>query len=134
MRQRPARNRSLKSQPGMFWLAAVAVWCLVFNGASDALILVKAKSPENLANFSVFLCHSGPQSEPAAGNEAPATGQCCLLCQATQMATGAALPQHFTHPTASAEPVRHAISPGIQLRGQAAWHKRARAPPVALAA
>lgn len=129
MWHRPDSNRVVKRPLGMAWWAAVAIWCLVFNTASDALVLVKLRSPQRLASFSVFLCHSGSESDPAADGEAPATGQCCLLCQAAQMATGAAPPQHFTHPTASAELVRHAISPGILSREVFAWHKRARAPP-----
>lgn len=79
-----------------------------------------------------YICHA--QGEPRAalpGEDTPQSDDCCLVCQAAQLAGGAVLPQHVTLPSANAVHVRAPVSARIAFHGEASRYTQARAPPSA---
>lgn len=80
--------------------------------------------------FGIYICHAqgnGVVAEP--GETSSTSKECCLVCQAAQLANGAVPPQHFTLPTESAASVRLPASAHSVRDGEASRYAQARAPP-----
>ena len=113
--------------------ALSALFGFLFSATTPGLALVNAAG-QSLAvggMLGVYVCHAqGGRTAPP--GEAPSSAsECCLICQAAQLANGAVPPQHFTLPTESAATVHLPAGPNDVRDGQAQRHAQARAPPVA---
>ncbi|CAA7626587.1 hypothetical protein [Magnetospirillum sp. UT-4] len=115
--------------------ALAALLGFLFTATSPGMALVgQAGGLAVHGPLAAFVCQAEGGSVQAlpAGEEAPKGAEdCCLTCQAAQLANGAVPPQHFTLPTESADPIR--LPPAAQslVPSAPARHAQARAPPAA---
>ncbi|MGE5547997.1 MAG: DUF2946 family protein [Solirubrobacterales bacterium] len=107
---------------------------MAFQSGTIALSLFAMTSPAMAKGpLGSFICHVPQPGDPSApaGGEAPAKGdECCLVCQAAQLANGALPPPTLQIPTASAADTPIPVAVMAPTGGEASLHKLPRAPPV----
>lgn len=114
--------------------AMVALFGFLFTITTPGLALVNVvgRSVAVAGVLGVYVCHARGGGQATLPGETPrSSDECCLVCQAAQLANGAVPPQHFTLPTESAAPIRLAASAHDRREGEASRHAQARAPPQA---
>lgn len=123
--------------PGQF-AALAALFGFLFTVTTPGLALVNGAGRAMAVTglLGVYVCHAqggahAAQDDGQPGDETSTRGECCLVCQAAQLANGAVPPQHFTLPTESAAAFRVPASAHSFRDGEAAGHAQARAPPAA---
>lgn len=113
-------------------LVLVILLGFAVQSATPALALV-ARGSDALAKgpLGAFLCHvPQPGESDSAGGEVPAkSDDCCLICQAAQLAKGALPPQTLQVPTADAAGSFEPVCLWVAADGNASLHKLPRAPP-----
>lgn len=114
--------------------ALTALLGFLFTATTPGLALVNTagKAVAVTGVFGVYVCHAQGGLRAALPGEVPSSSEeCCLVCQAAQLANGAVPPQHFTLPTESAVVLRQPASAHSLRDGEALRHAQARAPPAA---
>lgn len=118
--------------------ALAALLGFLFTVTTPGLALVNGAGRSIAVNgiLGVYVCHAKGGAEAAqsgAANPAHANpaDECCLVCQAAQLANGAVPPQHFTLPTESAAFLRVPAGAHSVRDGAAFGPAQARAPPAA---
>lgn len=112
--------------------ALAALLGFLFTSTTPGLALVNGAGRTMAVNglLGVYICHAQDSQRADLPGEASASkGECCLVCQASQLANGAVPPQHFTLPTESA--ARHSVTASARSAhdGETLDLRRARAPP-----
>lgn len=113
--------------------ALAALFGFLFASTTPSLALVTSAGRAVTVNgfLGVYICHAQDgQRADLPGEASAAKGECCLVCQAQQLANGAVPPQHFTLPTESAACLPVTASARSVRDGEALDLRRARAPPV----
>ncbi|MGE5477320.1 MAG: hypothetical protein ACM3Q1_11735 [Bacteroidales bacterium] len=106
----------------------------LFATTTPGLALVNAAGRSLAVDgvLNAYICHAQGGGAAATPGETSSTSEeCCLVCQAAQLANGAVPPQHFTLPTESAAPDRLPADAHSLRDGEASRHTQARAPPAA---
>ncbi len=90
---------------------------------------LRLQDPWTALAVKLGICHSPQSGQPAGGENRSQSDECCLVCQAVQLAKGMLPSPTFTLPTAGT-----ALSFGLPTEpanatGHASLHKQARAPP-----
>lgn len=114
--------------------ALIALFGFLFSITTPGLALVNAAGQSIAVNgvLGVYVCHAqGSKRAALPGDQSTARDECCLVCQAAQLANGAVPPQHFTLPTESAAIIRLPASAHVVRDGETYRHAQARAPPAA---
>lgn len=114
--------------------ALAALLGFLFTATTPGLALVNSAGQSMEVNgfLGVYVCNAGSGAKAALPGDASAPrDECCLVCQAAQLANGAVPPQHFTLPTESAAFLRVPASAHSLRDGEAQGPLQARAPPAA---
>lgn len=134
----PWRNQILGMfrRGGLFRHLTVLLALLGFMFTSTTPGLALVSETGSLVGMSgslgVYICHvqGGTKVVALPGGQASDTDDdCCLICQAAQLAHGAVPPQHFTLPTESAVRVDLAARAQSFVPGEGFRPSQARAPP-----
>lgn len=114
--------------------AFAALLGFLFTATTPGLALVTSAGGAVAVTgmLDVYVCHAkdGGRAVPA-GEEPAADGQCCLICQASQLAHGAVPPAGMGLADLPGAVIREPMTAGGGYDAAARRHAQARAPPFA---
>ncbi len=133
MRSPWATRQIFEREPLARFASLLALFGFLFTTTTPGLALVNAAGQSLAVGgfLGVYVCHAQGGKASLPGETSGPSDECCLVCQAAQLANGAVPPQHFTLPTESAAAIRLSASAQDRREGTASRHAQARAPPAA---